>query len=613
MPSGVIGASGKQKQNSQQPQGTEKTIYIGVFFDGTGNNKFQVMLGKMYRGKKALSNIKDNNGKALTIGEARRLGRDTLKSKGLSESQLDEIFFGYEHFQSGENTYFVEDSVHPVDLVGQPNGLKYGDVLTVENNMNMYNQAQKEYESDANHAGLAEKEWKDLKRNLGEGGDIQGSTYTNVAILESIYKSDNKEFYPIYVEGAGTNLSMGLLSGVLEPIGAGTGTGPTGVWEKVKKATLAVTRVCQKYIYGGSVSKLTIHMSIFGFSRGATEARMFANIFDPQKTKSKSVKNGLDKIDRIEFLNESKVEKHLDFVGLFDTVSSEGADFTNDVDDLYLYGVSHSDYTLHLCAMDEFRDNFALTDIQSVGNRGLELFIPGCHTDVGGGMSIGVGDWRAIKQQQLAYDNTNSYGRGNVQTLTKRYLINKWNRNIGWECTDVSVDVLKDMGWLSPDSINATNAKNVIDKDIESRGSAYAIEKDRISLKRYVKPGYSNIPLHLMHQKAKEKSIPFSAIPTSYCVKDQLLSELLRTWKSCMSSTGQKFVGISSSFYRSLRRQYLQFSSKDYDLVNSATYAYVGVDMSAEKNLITRTIYVGLKDSKKSYYLYTLSGNQSSE
>ena len=55
MSNNVVDAREKDKKTPQQTQGTEKTIYIGVFFDGTGNNKFQVMLGKLFRGKQAAS------------------------------------------------------------------------------------------------------------------------------------------------------------------------------------------------------------------------------------------------------------------------------------------------------------------------------------------------------------------------------------------------------------------------------------------------------------------------------------------------------------------------------------------------------------------------------
>lgn len=598
MSSGEIGANNKNKQQPKQPQGTEKTIYVGVFFDGTGNNKFQVMLGKMYRGKKALANVKDNNGKALTIGDARRMGRETLKSKGLSESQLDEIFFGYDNKKCGENTYFVEDSIHPVDLVGQPNDIKDGIIQNVEYNVDLYRQAKKEYESDAQNAGYTEKEWKSLKSKLGEGGDIQGSTYTNVAILESLYKSDDNIYFPIYVEGAGTNLSMGSSSGQLELIGAGTGTGPTGVWAKVQKAAFAVTRLCQKYIYGMSVTKLIVHVSVFGFSRGATEARMFAHLFNPDK---KHIKEALSQISRTEFLSEANIEKHLDFAGVFDTVSSQGGNFDNDVDDLFLYGVNNSNYTLHLCAMDEYRSNFALTDIQSVGSKGLEVFLPGCHTDVGGGISLGIDDWREISrtpENEL------------LKPEYKHYCINKWGRKGDAEYYETSLGTLIDMGWLSDKSIKVTQSTKYTKAMIESDGAAYMLFKDSIRMKRYTKPGYSNIPLYFMHKKSVEKGLPFSSIPSAYVLGGGLLQNLSNKWMSQFSGTGRVFVNISNSEYRELRRCYLHFSSDDSltgGMVNSATYVTLK-GTSYQRTLMTRKIHEGIRNGGH-YYLYSISAN----
>lgn len=597
MSSNFINSRNTDKKEAQQTQGTEKTIYIGVFFDGTGNNKFQVMLGKMYRGKEALANFKDKNGTALTIGDARKMGRSTLKSKGLTESQLDEIFFGY----GDKNTYFVEDSIHPVDLVGQPEDIKDTIIQNVEYNMDLYKQAKKEYESDANHPGNSEKEWKNLKSKLGEGGDIQGSTYTNVAILESLYKSDDDVYFPIYVEGAGTNLSMGWRSGMLELIGAGTGTGPTGVWAKVEKAAFAITRLCQKYIYEMSVSKLTIHVSVFGFSRGATEARMFAHLFNPDK---KQIRDALCEISRTEFLSESNIEKQLDFVGIFDTVSSQGGNFDNDVNDLFLYGVNNSKYTLHLCAMDEYRSNFALTDIQSVGDNGLEIFMPGCHTDVGGGISLGIDDWREISrtpENEL------------LKPEYKHLCINKWGRKGDSEYYEISLSTLIDMGWLSEDSIKVTQDTKYTKAMIESDGAAYMLFKDSIRMKRYTKPGYSNIPLNMMHQKSLDKGLPFSAIPCSYLVTDQLLSDLMNKWKPQLSKKGQVFVNVSNSEYRSLRRYFLHFSSDDSltgKAVNSATYMPLK-GSSYQRTLMTRKIHQGFKNGGH-YYLYSISDNPAS-
>ncbi|WP_296151321.1 DUF2235 domain-containing protein [uncultured Flavobacterium sp.] len=72
------------------------------------------------------------------------------------------------------------------------------------------------------------------------------------------------------------------------------------------------------------------------------------------------------------------------FVGLFDTVSTYGLFADNDVIDLSLNAVNKAYKTVHLSAADEYRKNFALTNINSAGFKGISLSLPGVHCDVGG-------------------------------------------------------------------------------------------------------------------------------------------------------------------------------------------------------------------------------------
>jgi hypothetical protein len=72
------------------------------------------------------------------------------------------------------------------------------------------------------------------------------------------------------------------------------------------------------------------------------------------------------------------------FVGLFDSVSSYGLFFDNDVDDLGLTAINKARKVVHFSAADEYRKNFALTNIVSTGFKGVALSLPGVHSDVGG-------------------------------------------------------------------------------------------------------------------------------------------------------------------------------------------------------------------------------------
>ncbi len=125
---------------------------------------------------------------------------------------------------------------------------------------------------------------------------------------------------------------------------------------------------------------LEIHLSVFGFSRGATEARVFSNWF-------------------VEMCGGSLcgIPVVFDFLGIFDTVASVGLANSSIVADghmewadakkgLRIPGEIKS--CLHLVAAHELRRSFPLDSVQ-VGRTSLdkckEIVYPGVHSDVGGG------------------------------------------------------------------------------------------------------------------------------------------------------------------------------------------------------------------------------------
>lgn len=600
MSSNYTEAKNSDKQNRQEQKKIEKTIYIGVFFDGTGNNKFQVMMGKLFRSTKAIEkNITDAKGRKYSIAEVRSKGRSYWQMTGaFSQTELDEIFWGYDNTAQGEDPYFIENSIHAADIVGQQYPIEDSDAQFAQENLGIYKAGRFEFTRSSNSEGVSNGTWNALK--LTKGGDIQGSTYTNVAVLEALYQTDNQQYFPIYVEGAGTDMNMSVFGGTLDYWGAGTGTWFTGVWSKVKKGANAVARLCDRYVSNHNVSKLTVHISTYGFSRGATEARMFSYIVN---TKKNEIKEVLKKhIGRSSFLEDSKIDKHLEFVGIFDTVATVGVSgHEKDVDELYLYGVDNAEHALHLCAMDEFRSNFALTDMKSAFGIGLELFMPGCHTDVGGGVTLGVDDWKQIDKNQLT---------GSISTgLTEGCLISKWGRNNRQENGDVNVNTFKDMGWLpsTAKSVSWTEKFNS-DKDTEAAGALYRETNGKIQIRKYVKPGYTNVALHLMYDKALEY-VEFKPIPQSYAICGDLLKDLYGSWSKCLGKTGQEFVPVKNKDYRDLRAKYLHYSGDDstgYDVVNGVSHK----PLSQGWKLITRKIYVGsMNEEKKMYYLNDLKGN----
>lgn len=575
MSNNVVDAREKDKKTPQQTQGTEKTIYIGVFFDGTGNNKFQVMLGKLFRGKQAASsNVHawGADGKPRKISEIREAGRDFWETTGIfSKSQLDEFFFGYEG--AGKDTYFVENSDHLAMLTEQKEPIEDKEVKTTKKQMEEIRKGRNEFELSTGQEGMSDKEWKKYKDH--EGGDVQKSTYTNVAILEAVYKTD-PDYYPVYVEGVGTDMK----NGNLDYYAGGTGRGSLGVFEKVKQAKNAVSRIANKYVIDRNISKVHIKMFTFGFSRGATESRMFSYDFIPDNKKD------------ADFLLDSKIDKELSFVGLFDTVASVTY---YDTQSLHLYGIDKAKRVVHLCAMDEFRSHFPLTDISSAIGQGLELFLPGCHSDIGGGVDLGVDRWRQIDSHQVAAGFC---------------LMNKWNHNNRNEYERVSVRLLKEIGWIPEGAISSRDMEMYMSEELncEKYGAIYESGKDSVSIRKYIAPGYTNIPLKLMKAAVSKHEInPLNAIPVSYSIKGSLLKSLFNSWNSMVGGNGQKFATLTDAQYKELRSYHLHYSGNDSFSVNGAVNSVEHEQISANEALITRRIFYGKNQKEKSYFLSHLN------
>lgn len=120
-----------------------------------------------------------------------------------------------------------------------------------------------------------------------------------------------------------------------------------------------------------------VNLYVFGFSRGAAAARSFCT----------RMRTYLAKLD-------IKFKINIKFLGLFDTVASVGSAHSSRA----LYGKenghhswaamdlmfpSRIDKTVHLVAAHEVRGSFPITSIASM--TGEEIVFPGVHSDVGGG------------------------------------------------------------------------------------------------------------------------------------------------------------------------------------------------------------------------------------
>ncbi len=140
----------------------------------------------------------------------------------------------------------------------------------------------------------------------------------------------------------------------------------------------------------------TIHVSVFGFSRGATEARAFVNFLIAMCTCDRRLSNKKGPLTLGGF------ELKIDFVGIFDTVASIGIGNTFG-NSMLLQGFDgHAAWAdaetvlripedircVHLVAAHEIRRSFPLDSISVKGafsSSFEEIVVPGMHSDIGGG------------------------------------------------------------------------------------------------------------------------------------------------------------------------------------------------------------------------------------
>lgn len=142
----------------------------------------------------------------------------------------------------------------------------------------------------------------------------------------------------------------------------------------------------------------TIHVSIFGFSRGATQARAFANwLIELCQLDARLIGRG-------DLMTLGGFRLEVDFLGLFDTVASVGTGNTFGNSWLGKLFDGHGTWAdaegnlripegvrcVHLVAAHEIRRSFPLDSIavgQTIPANAEEVVFPGVHSDLGCGYS----------------------------------------------------------------------------------------------------------------------------------------------------------------------------------------------------------------------------------
>lgn len=227
--------------------------------------------------------------------------------------------------------------------------------------------------------------------------------HSNVAALFAAHLQDPKQLiFKYYYEGIGTPFTFkGYYKPVYNPR-TGMKTGSTGwtdsqgsvsqkknmangggMTERLQKAIYQFVERMEQQIKYKTIT--IVNISAFGFSRGATEARIFMNWI--KRAPNVTAKNG-------KLYYRSQTEIKLKFLGIFDTVESVGLGKNggNNNRDIYKVKIDNDiEQTVHLVASIELRKTFPLTvtgnlaeNIGQLRKQEIRVY-PGAHSNVGGG------------------------------------------------------------------------------------------------------------------------------------------------------------------------------------------------------------------------------------
>lgn len=214
--------------------------------------------------------------------------------------------------------------------------------------------------------------------------------------------------------------------------------------------------------------------------------------------------------------------------------------------------------------MDEYRANFALTDLgEKIDSNGynIEFFLPGCHSDIGGGYHIGS---KVERKTIKIIDN-------NIQTRFFNGPLIKSGKLDQWEPLNLSL--FKEMGWID---ISEKQLVKVKYKNNEESAIVFDHKPnhEENSETKSTTNIYSNITLSLMYERFRyiinefgyiapeeifEKGILEDRIPTH-----ELLSNIQHKLLSYINTQNGRFCYIpSKDTYRKLREYYLHFTCSD--------------------------------------------------
>ena len=414
---------------------------------------------------------------------------------------------------------------------------------------------------ETKNSEITQDEW-DIYAKYAHKNESFGNDFTNVA--RKYYACE--EEYRIYIEGIGTANPKDKNKSDRND-GYVYGRGVTGVVEKVRLGCAKLAKKISDKIKekkknnkDNEVTKISLKIDAYGFSRGAAAARFFLYQlqkeaypflwhnypYDYERTtlyKGDEVGNFIEdswlkegllppfgllgtellKADVPRELIETMFVK-VRFLGIYDTVASYDRDciaipdFEGQIGKLHLHEIGNPQRAVHYTAMDEHREYFSLTRLKTKGfkNR-VERNFPGVHSDVGGSYNHDPFTIRQFrdKDQKAKLFLANPYIPGKTSEYEMLYLDDSFFFS---HLKSFRKELLEE-GWYRDRQIK-----------IGVRKISYifpSIHREYIYGERTLCRGYSFIPLHFMCEEAckylTNNELSINKILNDYALEDTFL------------------------------------------------------------------------------------------
>lgn len=355
------------------------------------------------------------------------------------------------------------------------------------------------------------------------------SGLTNVAKLYDLYQSDEQGKNQngvikssIYIRGVGTKEGKGISTGGTANLGLALAAFSEGAEHRISEARQKMLRILNDVlsIWGSMPSSVTI--DLFGFSRGAALARHFINVIlaglpdmsqKPVPVTDEDLPFGemltLPEKNHDEQANPENIairypalpNVSIRFVGLYDTV---GSIFIpgNDNELFYDLGLPSgcAKNVVHLVAAQEWREYFPLTRV--LPGDGEEIVLAGAHADIGGGYqmlekcSLLMDEEPCATLHQRDFELHGVWAVGQERQHRAQEIILQRSRNLG----------ISDENGNLPENWYFTLAPTGGDIHHNVKVSV------RLMRDKLTHNGYANVPLHIMHRKAVAAGVPLDPL-----------------------------------------------------------------------------------------------------